>query len=253
MATILIIEDNIETQVLLQRTLSPQHKLVVSYNLMDALKFATDQSIDLVLLDLILPDGNGMTFLKSLCQQDKIPKIPVIILSGIHDLKSRVEALNAGADDFIIKPFDKEDILARLSSVLRRGPARHSLEYLNIGNLVLDLVQQSATAKINNSDFQLNLTPIEFKILVTFCNHLGKEFSREQLKQLIWKDTYISLRNIDTHICNLRKKLEPARMDIQNKRSKGYFLVFNKSPQENLHPLLMEPTSLPSVKVANLN
>lgn len=252
METILIIDDNIETQILL-RSILKQYKLLMAYNLREAEAYFLKEKIDLILLDLCLPDGSGMNFLAQLCPEPNVPRTPVIIVSGINDIHSRVEGLNSGADDFITKPFDSEDVLARINSVLRRGPARHSLEFLNIGNLVLDLIEHQAKANIDGELKDLNLTPIEFKILLNFSNHLGQEFSREQLKQIIWKDTFISLRNVDTHICNLRKKLEVTNIDIQNKRTRGYYLNINNFRKTTSSRMFIDSFDLPTNKQLAIN
>lgn len=247
METILIIDDNIETQILL-KTILKSYKLIVAYNLKEAEVYFQTEKIDLILLDLYLPDGNGMMFLKKLCPEPNVPKVPVIIISSSDDITSKVTGLKSGADDFITKPFAPEDVQARIISVLRRGPARHTIEFLNLGNLVLDLIEHQAKADLDGKLVDLNLTPIEFKILVNFCNHLGHEYSREELKQLIWKDTYISLRNVDTHICNLRKKLELTNIDIQNKRSRGYFLIVNTYKKFSSVHMYNDSFDLPKAK-----
>lgn len=245
MATILSIEDNVETQIILKMALSDKHKLITSYDLDHASKIISTDTVDLILLDLHLPDGNGMDLLSDLCRFTTIPKIPVIILSATNDLACRVNGLHAGADDFIVKPFDSDDICARIDSVLRRGPTRHSLTQINIGNISLDLIQHTAIAVTNEQITHLSLTPIEFKILITLSNPFGSKFSRDYLKQIIWPDTYISLRNIDTHICKLRKKLEHTHVDIQNRRSHGYYLVIQKVKSIEHPNIFKDNTTLP--------
>ena len=250
MTTILIIEDNVEVQLLLKKYLE-NSRLIVCYSLAEASNYLSSDEVDLVILDLLLPDGNGLSFLSRLCADNNIPKFPVIVISGKNDIESQISCLNSGADDFISKPFNKEDLLARVNSVLRRGPLRHSLEKLTIGNLALNVVQQTAKVFLNNKYLDLSLTPIEFKLLLNFCNHIDTPFSRQDLKEIFWSETYISSRNIDTHICNLRKKLILTSLDIINKRTRGYYLKIVPHKQKMEFTYYSEAPHLPTSKTIN--
>lgn len=223
MAKILTIEDSVETQIILKRVLDKDHELKISYDLNSARNYIHEIDFDLVLLDIHLPDGDGFTFFKELSFSKTASQIPVIIISSISDLNTKVLGLKSGADDYITKPFEYEDLKARVETVLRRGPARHNSSTINIFNLELDLIKQTVVFKTSNDQLkEIGLTPIEFKILVTFCNSFESYISREDLKNIVWGSTYISLRNVDTHVCNLRKKIVGTKIDIVNKRGLGY-------------------------------
>jgi DNA-binding response OmpR family regulator len=248
MAKILTIEDNVETQIILKRVLEKDHDLKICYDLTSARSYIHEIDFDLVLLDIHLPDGDGFTFFKELSFSKTASQIPVIIISSINDLNTKVLGLKSGADDYITKPFEYEDLKARVETVLRRGPARHNSSIINIFNLELDLLKQTVVFKSNEQLFEIDLTPIEFKILVTFCNSFEHYISREELKSIVWGSTYISLRNVDTHVCNLRKKIIGTKIDIMNKRGLGYIAKNSDQAidaESNLKHLINDSFSLP--------
>ncbi len=233
MAKILSIEDCIETQIIIKRVLETCYDLTISYNLKSARQFINQNDYDLILLDLVLPDGEGLQFFKELSFSNSASQVPVIILSGLSDVDTKVKGFEFGADDYITKPFEYSELKARIASVLRRGPTRHHDTTISILNLELDLIKQTVFHKCANIVYEISMTPIEFKILTTFCRSFETFISREELKLLVWGNTYISLRNIDTHVCNLRKKLSSTKIEIYNKRNLGYIARINNSHLNN--------------------
>ena len=231
MASILTIEDNIETQLILKRALEDKHNVIVAYDLESAKHIIKDKNIDLIMLDLMLPDGQGLSLFNELCVEG-VSKIPVIILSSLSDMKTKVNGLELGADDYINKPFEQRELLARIDSVLRRGPTRQSDSVIVVADVSIDLNKQMATQKDQKGTTDLELTPIELKILTVLSKQMNQDLSRDYLKDAVWGKTFISRRNVDTHICKLRKKLEATRLDITNKRGKGYHIVIKETKSE---------------------
>jgi DNA-binding response OmpR family regulator len=249
MANILTIEDSVETQLILKRLLEDHHQVHACYDLSSARQYLRQHPVNLILLDLMLPDGPGLNIFQEFGTNPSLPQTPIIVLSSVNDLKTRVTSLKSGADDYVMKPFEKQELLARIESVLRRGPTRHSESIITLANVVVDLTKQTAHHKDHNQTMvDLGLTPIELKILVSLIRQYGNEISRDQLKETVWEKTYISKRNVDTHICKLRKKLENTELDIMNKRGKGYYLVSSARDIETveLAPQTENTTELPA-------
>lgn len=229
MANILLIEDSIEAQILIQKAL-PDHKIEATKFYHEAVKLLETKPYDLILLDINLPDGNGYDICQKLKQGSNLPRIPVIMITGENGVEDRVKGLNAGADDYVSKPFSTLELKARIESVLRRGPARSDQNELMYGNLTLKIQEQKASLKISNELQGIDLTPVEFKILLKLAQSKST-VPRKDLMHFVWgQDFHISPRNVDTHVCKLRKKIENGGLTIKNKRGQGYFLIQTNIP-----------------------
>lgn len=171
---------------------------------------------DLVVLDLGLPDMDGLSVLKSL-RSHQI-KTPVLILTARDDLTSKVQGLDAGADDYLTKPFAVDELLARLRALERRGGAAGSAEVV-IGDVVINL----ATHSVSHGGEPVRLSRREFSLLRALAERPGHILSREQLEDKLysWGESVAS-NTVDVHIHNLRKKISPAF--IQTIRGVGYKL-----------------------------
>ncbi len=169
-----------------------------------------------IILDLMLPDISGFEVLKSIRQKGEV--VPVLILTARDDINDRVRGLDDGADDYLVKPFVLEELLARLRVMIRRmsGATESSIR---VGDLQLNMVQQS----ISYQGGVLKLTNHEFKILATLISNAGRVLSKDQLSQSLhgWEDI-TSDNAIEVHIHNLRKKL--SGNVIKNIRGIGYII-----------------------------
>jgi two-component system response regulator QseB len=169
-----------------------------------------------IILDLMLPDISGFDVLKSIRQKGE--SIPVLILTARDDINDRVRGLDGGADDYLVKPFVLEELLARLRVMIRRlsGAVESTIQ---IGDLCLNLTQQAITYQQQ----VLKLTNNEYKILATLISHAGRVMSKDQLSQSLhgW-DEGSSDNAIEVHIHNLRKKL--SGQVIKNIRGIGYII-----------------------------
>lgn len=224
MDLILAVEDNIETQLMLRRALEPHYQVVSCYTLEAARTFLDNNKVALVILDLFLPDGLGISLLSKAKGSHNSQRTPTIILSASTEITSKLEGLASGADDYVTKPFNNLELLARIEAVLRRGPARVEKSQLSIENLLIDYDTQSAKVLKGGEPHELELTPTEFKILTCLVKHYGTYLNRQELIGQIWGKTFITYRNVDTHVCKLRHKLKYFEMDILNKRNLGYTL-----------------------------
>jgi DNA-binding response OmpR family regulator len=179
---------------------------------------------DLVILDLRLPDVDGLILLLEF--KRTAPDIPIIICSGRVEQSDRVLALKLGADDFVAKPFDVEEILARATAVLRRnstarsqaGQASTPRQDIRFGGLVIDL----STDRVTANGERVHLTPTEHRLLIALASHAGQVLTREELARQVWPDKPDSARAINFHICHLRAKLaratltEPAIVSVRH-------------------------------------
>lgn len=173
-------------------------------------------SADLVVLDLMLPDVDGLELCKSLKKSDRTKNIPIIILTARGDETDRILGLELGADDYIVKPFSPRELIARIRAVLRRGKeSGKAVVFLRHGiNLDLD----KHTVEINGQP--IDLTATEFKILETLISRPGRVFNRSLLLETLGK--LVVDRNIDVHIAALRKKLGKSGCRIKTIRGVGY-------------------------------
>jgi DNA-binding response OmpR family regulator len=196
MAEILIVEDEKPISELLRRNLTlVGHRCFQGYSGEEALRLAEEKAFDLVILDIMLPKMNGFDVLKRL-------SLPVIILTARGGLNDRITGLNSGADDYIVKPFETLELLARVNAVLRR--TSKSEKSFSLEGVTVDFPGK----KVYVSGIDTELTPQEFELLETFITNRNIALSREKLLELAWGYDYEGdSRTIDVHIQKLRKKL----------------------------------------------
>jgi two-component system, OmpR family, response regulator len=173
-------------------------------------------SYDLILLDLMLPDGRGIVFLKTLRGRGDVT--PVIILTALDQVSDRIEGLNAGADDYLVKPFDLAELSARIGSVARRYTGNPN-PLIKIGVLEIDLAARS----IRKDGKPVALTAREWVLLETFLQRPGQLLSKGLLEERLYNfDTEIESNTIEVHVSRLRKKLGQKIIDTE--RGLGYRL-----------------------------
>lgn len=159
---------------------------------------------ELVLLDVMLPDGDGMEICRDL--RKDFPEMPIIMLTARDKVSDKVFGLESGADDYVVKPFETLELVARIKVCLRRAAVPVVRENAVIGNLKVDFKKRIVTV----SGKKVDLTPREYSLLCFFVDHRGEAVSREQIRKNIWKDSkiYSWSRVIDVHIQHLRQKIE---------------------------------------------
>jgi two-component system phosphate regulon response regulator PhoB/two-component system alkaline phosphatase synthesis response regulator PhoP len=183
---------------------------------------ASEQIPDLIILDLMLPDADGVEICKNLKKRDKYSSIPIIMLTAKGEETDKILGLEFGADDYVTKPFSPRELVARVKAVLRRHQKIDESGKLNIGGiLIIDTEKHEVTVKGQ----MIDLTSTEFRILKLFVSNKSKVFSRYDILDYLWGDEKIVLdRTIDVHIKNLRDKLGKAGQLIRNIRGVGYKL-----------------------------
>lgn len=177
---------------------------------------------DLILLDWMLPGESGLSLAKKWRAEPRTKDIPVIMLTARGDEMDRVAGLDAGADDYMAKPFSTKELLARVRAVLRRRGPDLSREILTVSGLALD----ADTHRVSYFGEPLKLGPTEFKLLQYFLGHAERVHSRGQLLDKVWGDhVYIEERTVDVHVKRLREALGAAGTMVETVRGAGYRLT----------------------------
>jgi len=221
---ILVVEDEAPIVTLLRYNLEREgFEVLEAGDGEEAMLLAQEKNPDLILLDWMLPLLSGVEVCRQLRRAPETKAIPVIMLTARGDEGDRIRGLNAGADDYITKPFSPSELIARIRAVLRRTRPASDAETLQFEDLEMDL----AAHKVRRNDREIHLGPTEFRLLRYFLEHPGRVFSREQLLDRVWgPDIYVEPRTVDVHIRRLRKAINAdAGTDlIRTVRSAGYAL-----------------------------
>lgn len=223
-ASIVLIDDDRELGTMLIDFLRPDHlDVTVCGTAEDGLKCLTSRSFDLVILDIMLPGISGLDALKKIRRSSDVP---VIMLTARGDDVDRIIGLEFGADDYLAKPFNPRELVARIKAILRRSQREApDASQLSLGDIELD----SRTRRASIAGEALRLTGTEFEILRSLLETPGKVVSKEQLSERALGRRLLPYdRSIDTHVSNLRGKLEQAgnhKESIQNQRGVGYLLI----------------------------
>jgi two-component system, OmpR family, phosphate regulon response regulator PhoB len=182
---------------------------------------------DVILLDWMLPGQSGLSLAKKWRSDPRTKDIPVILLTAKSDEPDKIAGLDAGADDYITKPFSIKEMLARLRAVLRRRSPEVNSKILKIGELQLD----GATHRVSFQDSALRLGPTEFKLLQHLMSNPERVHSRGQLLDKVWGDhVYIEERTVDVHIKRLREALGLGGGHVETVRGTGYRITAQVSP-----------------------
>ncbi len=226
-AKILIIDDDRELSSMLAEFLAPDHlELSACVNGEDGLQVLQQQAHDLLILDIMLPGMSGIEVLKQVRQTSDIP---IIMLTARGDDVDRILGLEFGADDYLSKPFNPRELLARIKAIMRRSrPAPNRRQKINLGAVELDLRSRRVTA----SGEEIQLTGTEFELLRCLAESAAEVVSKEQLSlRALGRRNMPYDRSIDTHISNVRRKLADAGVaspSIQSRRGVGYFLAVDE-------------------------
>jgi two-component system phosphate regulon response regulator PhoB len=230
MARILVVEDEPDIQEVLEYNLKRDgHEVTLTSTAKDGLRFARDRRPDIVLLDLMLPDGSGTELCKTLRQDPTMRGVRVMMLTAKGEEIDRVLGFELGADDYIVKPFSVRELLLRVQSVLRRAGSDESGggEMLQFGMLRVD----RAAHRVWVEGHEVELTALEFKLLLTLHDRRNRVQTRDALLSDVWKiDADVTTRTVDTHVKRLREKLGQAGIYIQTVRGVGY--RFAERPDE---------------------
>lgn len=224
--SILIVDDEQPIREMLRMALEMQgHQCEEAASAKEAMPVVVDSRPDLVLLDWMMPDISGLDFLRRLKRDERTREIPVIMLTAKTAEQSAVAALDAGADDYIRKPFAPAELLSRINAVLRRGTEAGAAGTLEVPGLKIDTAMQCVFIE----DMPVKLGPTEYRLLEFFMSHPDRAYARSQLLDQVWGgNVYVEERTVDVHIRRLRKALRPPSASedygryIQTVRGTGY-------------------------------
>jgi two-component system copper resistance phosphate regulon response regulator CusR len=217
---LLVVEDEAKTGEYLRKGLEESGFTVdVATNGVDGLHLALEENYDLVVLDVMLPALDGWAVVKRIREKKNIP---VLFLTARDHVEDRVRGLELGGDDYLIKPFAFVELLARIRTLLRRGPARE-VEQISIGDLEVDVVRR----RVKRAGQRVDLTPREFSLLQLLANKQGEVLSRTQIASYVWDMNFDSDTNVvEVAIRRLRAKIDDGHAVklIHTIRGMGYVL-----------------------------
>ena len=221
---ILVVEDEAALVTLIRYNLDAE-----GFEVLDApdgeegLLVLSERNVDLVLLDWMLPNLSGIEVCRQIRRRQETRNLPVIMLTARGEEGDRIRGLNAGADDYLSKPFSYKELIARIHAVLRRIRPALEEETLNFHDIEMNM----ATHRVTRDSRSVHLGPTEFRLLRYFMEHPGRVFARDQLIDAVWgHDVYVDERTVDVHIRRLRRELNAENeVDvIRTVRAAGYAL-----------------------------
>lgn len=229
---ILVIEDEPDiNKTISYNLLTEGFEPISAYNLLEADGWIQSNSPDLILLDLMLPDGSGLDFCKRIKSKDKFNNIPIIILTAKDDEVDKVVGFELGADDYVTKPFSVRELILRIKAILKRKTISSHSENVDsneskeFGKLKIDA--DSHEVFIDNNE--IILTALEFKLLKHLVDRRGRVQTRDQLLSDVWGySAQITTRTVDTHVKRLREKLGIMGKHVETIRGVGY--RFSRTP-----------------------
>ena len=220
---VLLIEDDEETAAFISRGLREQgHVVDTAMTGRDGLFLASDASYDVLIVDRLLPGMDGLNIVKLLREAEVAT--PVLFLSAMSGLDDRVKGLEAGGDDYLVKPFAMSELLARIAALLRRGPLNPQVSRLQVADLALDRLSR----KVERAGQPIDLQPKEFQLLEYLMLHAGEVVTRTMLLEHVWEYHFEPKTSVvETHMSRLRAKVDkPFEGDlIGTLRGVGYVLA----------------------------
>ena len=227
MAKVLVVEDEEALALLLKYNLEKEGYQVVTESRGNRVLSAVERELpQVILLDWMLPEMSGVEALKQIRSKPDLKNIPVIMLTAKGQEEDKVKGLNAGADDYVTKPFSVPELMARVKANMRRAPEIVTTKELKYEDITMDLMQK----KVFRGQNYVHLEPTEFRLLKILLDNPAKVFSREYLLKTVWgANIYVESRTIDVHIRRLRKALNAFGPDyIRTVRATGYALDKNE-------------------------
>tara|TARA_B100000767_G_C19738863_1_gene525205 strand:- start:813 stop:1508 length:696 start_codon:yes stop_codon:yes gene_type:complete len=228
-ARILVIEDEPDIRKTIDYNLSKESfKVLQAASISEAEKSIAENLPNLIILDLMLPDGSGLTLCRDIKKDSKTSHIPIILLTAKADEVDRVIGFELGADDYVTKPFSVRELILRVKAILKRGVSESSAtneSLYNFGELSINLEAHQVLIEGG----EINFTALEFRLLKHLIDRRGRVQTRDQLLEEVWGySAEVTTRTVDTHIKRLREKLGPMGDYIQTIRGVGY--RFAKTP-----------------------
>jgi two-component system phosphate regulon response regulator PhoB len=198
---------------------------VLAGNAREAQASIADRIPDLILLDWMLPGASGLELARRWRRDALTRDVPIIMLTARGEENDRVGGLEAGVDDYVVKPFSARELLARIRAVMRRTHEDDENGSVQVGRLRIDVIAHRAFAQTDDGDMPITIGPTEYRLLHFFMTHAERVYTRAQLLDHVWGGSvYVEERTVDVHIRRLRRTLEPTGLDamVQTVRGAGY-------------------------------
>lgn len=215
--TIVIIDDNVPFLEVLAENLREFYAVKSFSDPKEAQEFLIHFACDAVILDLHLGETSGFEVYSDI--KEHRPSLPIIFLSGDDSRENIIKCFVLGGDDYLIKPVNIEELVARLNHRMKNFD--HQVNTLELDGLVVDLNQQRVLVETR----EVFLTPKEYRLLVFFLQNSNRVIGREEIMMQVWGNVHIEKNNLDTHIFNLRKKLKPLPSLIRSVKGRGFLLA----------------------------
>ncbi|GHB00800.1 phosphate regulon transcriptional regulator PhoB [Modicisalibacter luteus] len=219
--TVLIVDDEASIREMIAVALEmADYRVLEADNAQAAHAMVVDEKPDLLLLDWMMPGTSGIELARRLKREETTAELPIIMLTAKGEEDNKIQGLEAGADDYITKPFSPRELVARLKAVLRRTTPRGIEEAVEVDGLLLD----PASHRVSSHGQALEIGPTEYRLLQFFMTHQERAYTRGQLLDQVWGgNVYVEERTVDVHIRRLRKALgDPHQQLIQTVRGTGY-------------------------------
>lgn len=237
-SSILIVEDEPAIAELIAINLQHAgHVPMRAFNAEQAQALMADVLPDLVLLDWMLPGKSGVAFAQALRADERTQHIPIIMLTARSEEQDKIMGLEAGADDYVTKPFSPKELMARIKAVLRRRAPQLTDDVVSINGLTLDPITHRVSAKktdgeaASTEDIRLDLGPTEFRLLHFLMTHPERVHTRTQLLDQVWGDhVFVEERTVDVHIKRLRASLAPSGCSLMIETVRGAGYRFSRTP-----------------------
>jgi two-component system phosphate regulon response regulator PhoB len=224
LANVLLVEDEKSIITLIKYNLEKEgFKVFCAETGEDALKIIKEKTLDVVILDWMLPDVSGIEVCRQIKKDKKLKNVPVLILTAKGEPDDKIKGLEVGADDYVTKPFNNKELLLRIKSLIKRSKPSLLEETATFKNLKINRI----TKKVYRDNIEIKLGPIEYKLIDFFIKSPQRVYSREQLLNNVWGDNInVESRTVDVHIRRLRKAINFGnKIDlIRTVRSSGYSL-----------------------------
>lgn len=204
--TVLVVDDDREIVESIATFLQADGYLVrKAYNGLEALDIVMTENVHLIILDIMMPELDGI---KTLLKVRESKNLPIILLSAKSEDADKILGLTAGADDYITKPFNPSELVARVKSQLRRYTQLGAMQIKETQIVIRGLVLDTESKSVTVDGEAVRLTPLEYKILELLCRHPGRVFSTEEIYRQVWNDDIVSDNAIAVHVRHIREKIE---------------------------------------------
>ncbi len=222
--TILVVEDLSEYHMLIQMSLGYKYKIDFAATVGRARDLLKSNTYELILLDVLLPDGSGLDLCREIHLSPQHQNTPIIFLTAKNSTSDKVLGFSIGVDDYIVKPFDPSELAARVDlRIMKSQKKKQTAENFKKRPMRFELSGFRLYLEDSLNEKKIDVTPIEFKILLKLAQNSNRVFSRQQILDSVWgHDVYIDDRSIDRHISSIRKKIEPYQKMIKTVSGIGY-------------------------------